>query len=199
MADFKESMKILAHLEHNNDNAKMLHKNSGENGLTFWGIYQSAHPNLPMWNIIKGYIISNKDITIASKLLAENKDVMNSVYEFYKKEFWDKMNLDLVKSQHKANEIFCFGVNVNWITAVKETQRLLGFAGRNVDGQMGMNTLQKLNNFSEKGFDIEFDKVEIAYYELIIKRKPYLAKNLKGWKNRAFYVELRQSYDTMVA
>jgi lysozyme family protein len=188
MADFKESMKILAQLEHENDNSKMLHQNGGENGLTFWGIYQSAHPNLTLWNIIKGYLISHKDIKIASKLLAENKDVMNSVYDFYKKEFWDKMNLDLVISQHKANEIFCFGVNVNWITAVKETQRLLGFNSSNVDGLMGMVTLSKLNNFSEKGFDIEFDKVEIAYYDLIIKRKPYLAKNLKGWKNRAYYV-----------
>jgi hypothetical protein len=42
MTDFEEAMKELASVEHSNDNSKVLHKNSTELGLTFWGIYQSA-------------------------------------------------------------------------------------------------------------------------------------------------------------
>ena len=48
MTDFEKAMKELASVEHSNDNSKVLHKNSTELGLTFWGIYQSANPDLPI-------------------------------------------------------------------------------------------------------------------------------------------------------
>ena len=57
MTDFEKAMKELASVEHSNDNSKVLHKNSTELGLTFWGIYQSANPNLPIWNIIERYLM----------------------------------------------------------------------------------------------------------------------------------------------
>ena len=55
MANIKKAMKILAFVEHNNDNTQVLHKNKGELGLTFWGIYQTAHPTLKIWNTINQY------------------------------------------------------------------------------------------------------------------------------------------------
>ena len=48
--------------DYNNDNKKLLHKNDGENGLTYFGIYQSAHPNLKIWKIIEGYLRIEPDI-----------------------------------------------------------------------------------------------------------------------------------------
>ena len=45
MAKIENSMLLLATLEHSNREDKVLHKNKHENGLTFWGIYESMHPD----------------------------------------------------------------------------------------------------------------------------------------------------------
>ena len=45
MAKIEKSMLLLATLEHSNKEDKVLHQNSHENGLTFWGIYESMHPD----------------------------------------------------------------------------------------------------------------------------------------------------------
>ncbi|WP_026803646.1 putative peptidoglycan-binding domain-containing protein [Aliarcobacter lanthieri] len=185
MAKISEALKILSWLEHSNDNTKLLHKNKGELGLTFFGIYQTAHPTLRIWNTINEYLKQEPDIKKCSKLLANNKELIDFVHTFYKKEFWDKMKLDEVKSQHIANEMFIFGTNVNWKIAIKETQKLIGVVA---DGIIGIKTLNALNSYDEKVFDKEFDEVEIAYYEQIVKNKPHLSNNLKGWTYRALYV-----------
>lgn len=185
MANIKEAMKILAFVEHNNDNTQVLHKNKGELGLTFWGIYQTAHPTLKIWNTINQYLKIEPDFKKLGQALVNNSEIMKEVETFYKVNFWDKMKLDEVHSQHIANEIFIFGVNVNWKIAIKETQKLIGVEA---DGLIGSKTLSVLNSFNENKFDRDFDEVEIKYYESIVKNKPHLAVNLKGWFNRARYV-----------
>ena len=188
MADIKKAMSILAYVEHNNDNLQVLHKNKGELGLTFWGIYQSAHPTLSIWNTINKTLKIEPNIKNAGLLLMKDNELLNQVNAFYKREFWDRMKLDEVHSQHIANEIFIFGANVHWKVAAKETQKLIGLTGDAVDGFIGKNTLAILNKFNENKFDREFDEVEMRYYEKIALNKPHLAVNLKGWFNRGRYV-----------
>ena len=185
MKKFNKAMDILKEVEHSNRNDKLLHKNAGENGLTFFGIYQSAHPNLPIWKTINRYLEIEPDIKKCSLLLSNVSDLKDEVYKFYKKEFWDKMQLDKVNSEHICNEMFIFGVNVGYITCIKETQKLLGVTA---DGIIGSITLSKLNAYDVVQFDKDFDKIEMAYYERIAKAKPHLAINLKGWFNRAVRV-----------
>ena len=185
MANIKDALKILAYVEHNNDNLQVLHKNKGELGLTFWGIYQTAHPTLKIWNTINQYLKIEPDFKKLGQALVNNNEIMKDVEDFYKIHFWDKMKLDEVHSQHIANEIFIFGVNVNWKIAIKETQKLIGVEA---DGLIGSKTLSVLNSFNENKFDRDFDEVEIKYYESIVKNKPHLAVNLKGWFSRARYV-----------
>ena len=185
MANIKKAMKILGYVEHNNDNTQVLHKNKGELGLTFWGIYQTAHPTLKIWNTINQYLKIEPDFKKLGQALVNNNEIMKDVEDFYKIHFWDRMRLDEVHSQHIANEIFIFRVNVNWKIAIKETQKLIGVEA---DGLIGSKTLSVLNSFNENKFDRDFDEVEIKYYESIVKNKPHLAVNLKGWFNRARYV-----------
>lgn len=196
MAKLDESMKILSWLEHNNDNTRVLHKNKGELGLTFLGIYQSAHPTLSIWNTINQVLKSQPDTKKAGPILMKDSELLKQVNIFYKKEFWDKMRLDEINSQHIANEIFIFGVNVNWKIAIKEAQKLIGVAA---DGIIGTQTLKALNNYDEHVFDKKFDDVEIAYYEQIVKNKPHLVHNLKGWINRALYVVNEIFQDVRIA
>ena len=185
MSRFNKAMEILKLVEHSNRNDKLLHKNKGENGLTFFGIYQSAHPNLRIWKTINRYLEIEPDIKKCSLLLSNVSDLKDEVYKFYKREFWDKMQLDRVNSSHICNEMFIFGVNVGYVTCIKETQKLLGVTA---DGIIGNITLGKLNQVDEVWFDKEFDKVEMAYYERLVEQKPHLAINLKGWFNRAIRV-----------
>ena len=185
MKRFNKAMEILKLVEHSNRNDKLLHKNEGENGLTYFGIYQSAHPKLKMWKIIESYLKIEPDIKKCSVILSNVSDLTGEVYRFYKQEFWDKMGLDKVNSGHICNEMFIFGVNVNWDKCNKEVQKMIGVKD---DGIIGDKTIAKINEVDEEWFDKEFDKVEMEYYERIVEQKPHLAKNLKGWFNRSLVV-----------
>ena len=185
MSKFNKAMEILKLVEHSNRNDKLLHKNEGENGLTYFGIYQSAHPRLNMWKTIESYLKIEPDIKKCSIILSNVSDLTGEVYRFYKQEFWNKMGLDKVNSGHICNEMFIFGVNVNWDKCNKEVQKMIGVKD---DGIIGDKTITKINEVDEEWFDKEFDKVEMAYYERIVEQKPHLAKNLKGWFNRSLVV-----------
>ena len=185
MKRFNKAMEILKLVEHSNRNDKLLHKNEGENGLTYFGIYQSAHPKLKKWRTIESYLKIEPDIKKCSVILSNVSDLTGEVYRFYKQAFWDKMGLDKVNSGHICNEMFIFGVNVNWDKCNKEVQKMIGVKD---DGIIGDKTIAKINEVDEEWFDKEFDKVEMAYYERIVEQKPHLAKNLKGWFNRSLVV-----------
>ncbi|OCS09715.1 peptidoglycan domain protein [Campylobacter fetus subsp. testudinum] len=181
MANFRKSMEILLKLEFNNP-SDALHKNKTENGFTFMGIYQGAHASWSGWDIVKNVLSANADIKIASKILYENKTLKKMVFDFYEREFWDKMRLNNVESQIIADEIFCFGVNAGVKTAAKLAQKLVGVTP---DGAIGAQTLVALNLADEDKFGIQYDKLEIQYYESLVAKNPANAAYLNGWKNRA--------------
>jgi len=182
MAQIEKTMGLLAGLEHSGRENKVLHQNNHENGLTFWGIYESENPNWKGWGAVKSCMALYPDIKICSKVLFQTGWVYGLVIDFYKKEFWDKMKLDLIQSQKIADEMFIFGVNVHWKIAAIKAQKLVG---AEADGFIGNESIRLLNTYDEKKFDIEFDEIEKKYYDAIIMNKPYLVTNKAGWYNRA--------------
>ena len=185
MTDFEKAMKELASVEHSNDNSKVLHKNSTELGLTFWGIYQSANPNLPIWNIIDRYLMIEPDIKKCGVILCNNKEIMTQVYKFYRETYWEFMRLDEFDDYRKKLEVFIFAVNVWRTNAVKQLQKMLGFTGKEIDGSIGKNTLARVNTYDVEKFNVEFDKFEIAYYNSLADNDPVKVRYLKGWTARA--------------
>ena len=183
MSNFTKSMQFLIRLEFNSPSLT-LHKNETENGLTFFGIYECAHPDFKGWELVK-QVLKGKTLKEASVILYNNSDLVALVYEFYKREFWDKMRLDEVESDLKASEVFIFGVNVDTKPAVRVLQRLLNVT---VDGVMGAQTLKALNAYDEGKFNVEFDSYEIAYYASLVSKNPKLKIYANGWKNRALAV-----------
>lgn len=173
-------LEMIKDVEFSNDNSKLLHKNPTENGLTYFGIYESAHPNWYGWNIIKRYLANTPDLKECSRILANVSDLNKFVEDFYKKEFYDKMKLDLVKSEHKQLEMMCFGINTNPTRCIKKVQELLGLT---VDGIIGNKTLEALNNFDESLFDKLFDEKEIEFYNSLDENRFGVYK--KGWRNRS--------------
>ncbi len=182
MAKIEESMKLLALLEYTGKENEILYQNEYENGLTFWGIYESMYPDWKGCGAIKSCMAVYPDIKVASKVLFQTGWLYALVIDFYKREFWDKMKLDQVNSQEISDELFIFGTNVNWNIAAMKAQKFIGIEA---DGFIGNETLKALNSIDEQKFDIGFDEIEKKYYDAIIKVKPYLEINRVGWYKRA--------------
>lgn len=179
--NYTQAFNLLMSLEFSRpENA--LHKNPTENGLTFMGIYEIANPSWSGWKQIKTAINAYGDLKKASVALYNDDALVNLVANFYKKTYWDALSLDDVNSQIKANELFCFAVNVGTKNAVRVLQDMLGLQ---CDGIMGQETLRALNNYSEQAFDVDFDRAEIAYYRNLIRKNPRLGIYERGWENRA--------------
>lgn len=178
-------LEMIKAVEFSNDNSKLLHKNPTENGLTYFGIYETAHPTWKGWAIIKRYLENTPNIKECSRILANVSDLNRMVEDFYKKEFWDKMKLDLVKSEHKQLELMCFAINVNHIPAIKVLQELLSVK---IDGIIGNKTIEALNAFDKALFDRLFDLEEKEYYDELVENKPRFKIYQNGWKNRADFI-----------
>lgn len=183
MNDFEKAMVELASVEHNSDSTKVLHKNVTENGLTFFGIYQSANPNLKIWGIIERYLDIEPDVKKCGAILLGNVDIMKEVNKFYFDTYWVNMNLDSFNHYHKKLELFIFAVNVWIVKAVKELQKMLGFTGGDIDGNVGSMTIARVNAYEVNKFSRDFDLQEIAYYEKIGTGGNL--RYVKGWKARA--------------
>ena len=176
----KKILEMIKDVEFSNDNSLLLQKNDGENGLTYFGIYESAHPNWYGWNIIKRYLANVPDLKKCSIVLSHVMDLNQKVEEFYKKEFYDKMKLDLINSEHKQLELMCFAINTNPIRCIKKVQELLGLT---VDGIIGNKTITALNNYNDELFDKLFDEKEIEFYNSLDEAR--FGKFKKGWRSRA--------------
>lgn len=183
MAKFNEAMGLFLKAEISNNPKEALHKNRGENGLTYMGIYQSAHPTWFRWGYINTILEKHDGNKIEASIeLYQDRSLTQDVYDFMKKNFWDVMKLDSVTSQKIAEELFIFGTNANMKAGVKMAQRLIGVED---DGIVGNGTITALNAFDERVFDKEYDLLEQAYYMNLILRHPELEVNEKGWIRRS--------------
>lgn len=197
----KKILGMIKEVEFSNNNSLLLHKNPTEKGLTYFGIYESAHPLWKGWRIIKSYLELDEDwqeykttndknnLSLAlkktSKILANVSDLNFLVEDFYKKEFFDKMKLDLVKSEHKQLELMCFAINVNPKQAIKVLQETIGVT---IDGIIGQQTINALNAFDESLFDKLFDLEEKEFYNELVENKERFKIYKDGWFNRAVAV-----------
>ena len=181
----KKALELIKAVEFSNDNKKLLHKNPTENGLTYFGIYEKAHPNWSGWKIIKAYLELEPDLQKCSVILSNVSDLNTRVEEFIKKEFWDKMKLDLVTSENKQLEMMCFGINTNPTRCIKKVQELLGLT---IDGIIGNKTITALNSFNDDLFDKLFDLEEKEYYDELIEDKERFKIYKNGWHSRAEYI-----------
>lgn len=181
MADFAKAMKILKKAEFSDCN-DILHKNKGEDGYTFMGIYQKEHPNSIIFQEVERYEKITTNIKELSRLMCKNSTAINEAHRIYKNEYWDKARLSEIKSQKIANEIFIFGVNAGIERAVKKAQKIVG---EKQDGIVGSKTLKALNSFDEDIFDIAFDLEEVRYYKALIAANKKYKRFEDGWINRS--------------
>lgn len=132
-------------------------------GETRWGISKKSYPQLDIENL--------------SAVQAR---------EIYHQDFWIPLRLDDVGSQRKANAIFDVAVNLGKYAAVRMVQKLCKVP---VDGLVGIQTIQAINDYLEWGFIIKLAKARADYYVALCQKNPTLLKFLSGW--------LRRTIDTL--
>lgn len=184
MANLNDAFQILMRLEFSKP-GDALDRNPTEDGWTFMGIYQKAHPGWKGWDEILGALAHGGDIEKISRVLYASENLRAQVRQFYKEDYWDRMRLDEVASQLKANEMFIFAVNVGIKPAVRVAQQLVGVVN---DGIAGDQTIAAINRYDEERFDKQFDRAELEYYNKLIEKNPRLKIYANGWRNRALAV-----------
>lgn len=122
-----------------------------------------------------------------SKRSFPNEDIMNltedRAKEIYKREYWDRLRADDIKSQQIAAKLFDTAVNIGVRTAAKLAQQCLDIEP--VDGFLGANSLKVVNKADPEHFLTKYTLAQVARYVYIVKNRPANRKYIMGWLNRA--------------
>ena len=128
-------------------------------GATKYGISQRAYPNLDIANLTE-----------------------DQAKAIYKRDYWDKVCGDQLKSQAVAENVFDTAVNMGPVTATKLAQMTLGIG---VDGKFGADTLKAANAADANEFLAEYTLAKIARYAAICNKDRSQSRFLLGWINRS--------------
>jgi lysozyme family protein len=161
-------------------------------GETYKGISRRFNPQWEGWKVVDD-MKSHADFP---NILNQLPQLQDSVYDFYKKDYWDSNRLDDVASQAIAEEMFDTAVNMGRVRAAKFLQESLNYLNRNervfpdleVDSHIGPATLRALDYILDHGEEELLLKIlnvlQGSFYLDYMKRKPSQEKYMRGWFNR---------------
>lgn len=120
MANFKEEFDKIVLAEGGYVNDK-----DDAGGETYLGISRNYHPFSPIWKLIDDYKnrFFGRELT---KNLKKNEDITRMISKIYKSEYWDVFDLDNVKNQDVAHQIFDDAVNRGVKSATLLAQQIMG-------------------------------------------------------------------------
>ena len=141
MADFEKAFKKIIANEGGYVNDK-----DDKGGETFMGITRKNHPNISLWEIIDNYIDIYGTTYGLVKYIKNNDKAMSSIKSVYKKQYWDKLMLDRVKSQIIANELFDDCVNRGVSATLNLVRKLYKFPTKTTIMEM----IPTINSYGRK-------------------------------------------------
>lgn len=126
----------------------------------------------------------------AKSLSAKNiKDLTKiEATEVYRKEYWNKLNLDGITHQNVATAIFDIGVNRGIGIGAKYAQKAATSVDHplNIDGVIGPKSLAAINSCDPKQFIRILEHLDWAGYQAILAKNPQKYEIYrKGWQSRA--------------
>lgn len=121
MANFQEALKKVLVYEGGYVNDK-----DDAGGETYKGIARRYNKDSIMWPEVDKVTRATKNVKQINIILEQNKIVQNEVARIYKKDYWDKLHLDEVKSQTIAYQLFDTAVNMGVSKAIKLAQQTVG-------------------------------------------------------------------------
>lgn len=118
----------------------------------------------------------------------------------YKQFFWDPFKYSNIVDQTIATKIFDFNVNMG----AKRSHILLQTALNNafglnlsIDGIIGPATMRVINQFDDTGHEqgllTAYSDAAWQFYQNIIAKTPSYGVFAKGWKNRAYAINVANS------
>lgn len=99
---------------------------------------------------------------------------------FFKKNYWDKMQGDLIKSQRIADVLANWAWGSGTSIPSKAIQRILGITP---DGVLGAKSVKAINEANEPQLFAKLQKANLDFFDNLTK-KPEYAMFKKGWDNR---------------
>jgi lysozyme family protein len=114
--------------------------------------------------------------------LEKDPELQEKVKDFYKVNFWDKINGSKIDDDEVATSIFDFAVNAGVNTSASIAQMIVE---TEKDGVIGDISLKKINAFDPEHFLALFTISKVARYISIVKKRPVSQKYFYGWVCRA--------------
>jgi lysozyme family protein len=99
---------------------------------------------------------------------------------FFKKNYWDKIQGDLIKSQRIADVLANWAWGSGTSIPSKAIQRIVGVTA---DGAIGPKTVKAINEGNEKEIFAKLQKANLDFFANLVK-KPEYAMFKTGWFNR---------------
>lgn len=143
-------------------------------GFTYCGITRKNFPNWVGWRIIDAHM------PLEHGEIIEDVVLKGYVKNFYKVNFWDKIQGDSIDSQAIATFIYDWFVNSGQ-DGIKAIQRALAIPS---DGIIGMVTVTAINRRNEAALLQLLKDARIQFCRAIVARKPSQKRFLQGWLNR---------------
>ncbi|MHB9041194.1 MAG: glycoside hydrolase family 108 protein [Melioribacteraceae bacterium] len=166
-------------------------------GFTYKGISRVKHPAWPGWKIIDSILPSLASVRrgTVGEVLNSNSTLQTLVIEFYRTEFWNKLQGDLLPSQLIADELFDISINLGVPVASEFLQKTINLLNRNVnlypditvDGIIGSQTLSVLNKcISANGEKLVFNLLNFyqAKRYIEIMERDHTQEIFIGWFSR---------------
>lgn len=186
MSDYKQAYELLKSWENRKTKKGLIvYSNIKEDkgGETVLGVARKIHPNLQIWNevdkLTKEY--GTKDLITLSNKILENKNITETVYDFFYKNYWLKAKCNIIENNDFACNVFLLSVNAGVKRGVKTGQEACGITA---DGIIGKNTLSAWKKAGLKEAK-RYTEIEIEYYKSLVEKDASQSKFINGWLRRA--------------
>lgn len=147
-------------------------------GETYKGVSRKIHSKWEGWTMVD---ILKRQAGFPANL-DKDPELQEAVSDFYRVNFWDKLNGDQIENQEVASSIFDFAVNAGIGTSALLAQLVVE---TKTDGVIGPESITKINAFDSGHFLAAFTVAKIARYVNIVKKRPTSRKYFYGWALRA--------------
>lgn len=154
-------------------------------GETYNGIARKKHPKWEGWKVIDAAKKVGRDLSHLPELDEAERN-------FYRREFWARMGLDLIKSVVVTDEVYDSGVNCGARTATRWLQEAYNLCNQNgkigpdlkVDGLIGPKTAQQINRFPIARAEVLLKVLNLLqgdHYLNICRKDRSQERFLHGW------------------
>jgi lysozyme family protein len=158
-------------------------------GETYKGISRVNFPNWPGW------IIVDKNKPLKYNQVIKDPILDAQVNGFYKKYFWDSLNIDQLPAPVQGI-LFDFAINSGNVTAAKAFQKVIrDTTGAKIviDGVIGKGTINAANKANQKNLFDNLKNYRLNFYKAIVNKNPTQEKFYDGWINRLNSFEFKKT------